>query len=61
MDPRLFAYAAEMPLTLRELSRTYPDGTKALITVSLSIPTGMFGLLCPNGAGKFTLMAVAVS
>ena len=37
MDPRFFAYAAEMSLTIREFSKTYPDGTKALDNVSLSI------------------------
>ena len=47
-----------MTLTIRDLSKTYPNGTKALNNVSLSIPTGMFGLLGPNGAGKSTLMRI---
>jgi ABC-type multidrug transport system ATPase subunit len=47
-----------MSLTIRDLSKTYPNGTKALNNVSLSIPTGMFGLLGPNGAGKSTLMRI---
>ena len=47
-----------MPLTIQNLSKTYPNGTKALDNVSLSIPTGMFGLLGPNGAGKSTLMRI---
>jgi len=45
-----------MQLTIKNLSKTYPNGTKALDQVSLTIPTGMFGLLGPNGAGKSTLM-----
>ena len=43
-------------LTIRGLSKTYPNGVQALKGVSLTIPTGMFGLLGPNGAGKSTLM-----
>lgn len=45
-----------MQLTIKNLSKTYPNGTKALDQISLTIPTGMFGLLGPNGAGKSTLM-----
>ncbi|MBL0940879.1 MAG: ABC transporter ATP-binding protein [Gemmatimonadaceae bacterium] len=43
-------------LTLRDVSHVYPNGTRALDGVSLTIPCGMFGLLGPNGAGKSTLM-----
>lgn len=43
-------------LTIRGLSKTYPGGVRALDTVDLEIPQGMFGLLGPNGAGKSTLM-----
>jgi len=43
-------------LQIDRLSHTYPNGTRALDDVSLSIPRGMFGLLGPNGAGKSTLM-----
>ncbi len=43
-------------LTIRNLSKTYPNGVRALKNVSLEIPRGMFGLLGPNGAGKSTLM-----
>src|SRR5574337_1851070 len=43
-------------LTIRNLSKTYPNGVRALNDVSLDIPNGMFGLLGPNGAGKSTLM-----
>ncbi len=45
-----------MQLTIRNLSKTYTNGVKALQDVSLDIPTGMYGLLGPNGAGKSTLM-----
>jgi ABC-2 type transport system ATP-binding protein len=45
-----------MNLTIRNLSKTYPNGVQALKNVSLDIPNGLFGLLGPNGAGKSTLM-----
>ena len=45
-----------MHLTIDHLSKTYPNGVRALNDVSLTIPRGMFGLLGPNGAGKSTLM-----
>jgi len=45
-----------MQLEIKNLSKTYPNGTKALDQVNLSISEGMFGLLGPNGAGKSTLM-----
>ena len=45
-----------MILTIKNLSKTYPNGIQALKSVDLEIPTGMFGLLGPNGAGKSTLM-----
>lgn len=47
-----------MHLLIRELSKTYPNGTRALDRVSLAIPQGMFGLLGRNGAGKSTLMRI---
>ena len=43
-------------LSIKNLSKTYENGIKALIDVDLEIPRGMFGLLGPNGAGKSTLM-----
>jgi len=43
-------------LTLHDVSHIYPNGTRALDDVTLSIPRGMYGLLGPNGAGKSTLM-----
>jgi ABC-type multidrug transport system ATPase subunit len=45
-----------MELRLENVSKTYPNGVKALQDVTLTIPKGMFGLLGPNGAGKSTLM-----
>jgi ABC-type multidrug transport system ATPase subunit len=45
-----------MQLRIEKLSKTYPNGVKALDAVSLTIPCGMFGLLGPNGAGKSSLM-----
>ena len=45
-----------MDLKIRNLSKTYTNGVKALDDVSLDISSGMFGLLGPNGAGKSTLM-----
>jgi len=45
-----------MELKIQGLSKTYPNGVKALDDVSLTIPCGMYGLLGPNGAGKSTLM-----
>ena len=43
-------------LEIKNLSKTYANGTKALDRVSLKITNGMFGLLGPNGAGKSSLM-----
>ncbi len=45
-----------MALTVTALSKTYPNGVKALKDLSLTIGNNMFGLLGPNGAGKSTLM-----
>jgi len=47
-----------MQLVIRDLSKTYSNGTRALKDVSLEVPQGMFGLLGPNGAGKSTLMRI---
>ena len=43
-------------LEIENLTHVYPNGTRALDEVNLSIPAGMFGLLGPNGAGKSSLM-----
>jgi ABC-type multidrug transport system ATPase subunit len=43
-------------LSIKGLSKTYPNRVKALDGVDLDIGLGMFGLLGPNGAGKSSLM-----
>jgi ABC-type multidrug transport system ATPase subunit len=43
-------------LEIKNISKTYPDGTRALNDVSLSVGNGMYGLLGANGAGKSSLM-----
>jgi len=50
-----------MLLRIENLSKTYPNGTRALDDVSLAIAPGMFGLLGPNGAGKSTLMRIVAT
>jgi ABC-2 type transport system ATP-binding protein len=45
-----------LSLTISDLSKTYPNGVKALKNLSLTIGNEMFGLLGPNGAGKSSLM-----
>jgi len=45
-----------LALTITGLSKTYPNGVKALKNLSLTIGNLMFGLLGPNGAGKSSLM-----
>jgi ABC-2 type transport system ATP-binding protein len=43
-------------LNLKGVEHVYPNGTRALDGVTISIGKGMFGLLGPNGAGKSSLM-----
>ncbi len=43
-------------LTITNLSKTYPNGVKALNNINIEVNNGMFGLLGPNGAGKSSLM-----
>jgi ABC-type multidrug transport system ATPase subunit len=50
-----------MQLRIENLSKTYPNGTRALDDVTLTIAPGMFGLLGPNGAGKSTLMRIVAT
>jgi len=45
-----------MQLEIKNVSKTYGNGVKALQGISLTINKGMFGLLGQNGAGKSTLM-----
>ena len=41
-----------MALTITDLSKTHPNGVRALKNLSLTTGNNMFGLLGPNGAGK---------
>ena len=43
-------------LEIKNLSKTYSNGVKAMDDVNLEIQSGMFGLLGPNGTGKSSLM-----
>ncbi|MEN8201339.1 MAG: ABC transporter ATP-binding protein [Bacteroidota bacterium] len=50
-----------MQIEIKNLTKTYSGGFKALDQVNLTIRNGMFGLLGPNGAGKSTLMRILVT
>lgn len=43
-------------LVIKNLTKTYSNGVRAINDISLELSNGMFGLLGPNGAGKSTLM-----
>lgn len=43
-------------LIIKNVSKTYPNGVKALDDVNLELENGLFGLLGPNGAGKSSFM-----
>ena len=46
-------------LTVKDLSKSYDDGFRALKNVNLEIREGeIFALLGPNGAGKTTLISI---
>ena len=45
-----------MKLVIKNLTKTYKNGVKAIDDLNLEIGAGMFGLLGPNGAGKSSLM-----
>ncbi len=45
-------------IEVRNIRKTYPDGTVALAEVDLAFGDGMLGLLGPNGAGKTTLLSI---
>ena len=48
-------------LIIKDLTKTYPNGVKALNGINLEITNGMFGLLGSNGAGKSSLMRTIAS
>lgn len=50
-----------MKILIKDLSKVYKNGKKALRSVNLEIENGMFGLLGPNGAGKSSLMRILVT
>ena len=45
-------------LKIEGLTKTYAGGILALNRVDLEIPSGVFGLLGPNGSGKTTFMKI---
>lgn len=45
-------------IEIENLTKVYPNGKRALNSLSLNIHEGMFGLIGPNGAGKTTLMRI---
>ena len=56
-DARLTCYSTM--IRLEQINHTYPNGTKALSDISLSIGTEAFTVLIgPSGAGKSTLMRI---
>src|SRR3954462_11090766 len=47
-------------LSIKNLVKTYGNGTQALKGVSLDVPEGdFFALLGPNGAGKTTIIGIS--
>ena len=47
-----------MKIEISHLNKVYHGGIRALESVDLSIASGMYGLLGPDGAGKTTLMRI---
>ena len=45
-------------IELKNIVKTYSDGTRALRGVDLGFERGMLGVLGPNGAGKTTLLSI---
>jgi len=50
-----------LEIRIKNLSKIYSGGNKALNNIDLTIREGMFGLLGPNGAGKSTLIRILVT
>src|SRR5450631_3420175 len=61
--PRGLVYAAPMKaLVLRQLTKIYKNGIKALKAIDLEVDEGdFFALLGPNGAGKTTAIGIVTS
>ncbi|MHB8634481.1 MAG: ABC transporter ATP-binding protein [Thermoplasmatota archaeon] len=50
---------ADAVIEVKDLQKTYPDGTPAVRGISFSVARGeIFGFLGPNGAGKTTAMRI---
>src|SRR5438132_5615392 len=46
-------------ISVRRLTKTYPDGTEAVKAIDFDVGAGeVFGLLGPNGAGKSTTIGM---
>jgi cell division transport system ATP-binding protein len=59
--PRERVVADRAVLTLRDVTKTYPNGKEALSNVDLVIPEGDFVFLVgPSGAGKSTLLKLLI-
>jgi ABC-type multidrug transport system ATPase subunit len=51
---------SEPILDVRDLTKVYPDGTRAVLGVSFQVARGeFFGFLGPNGAGKSTTIKIS--
>ena len=50
-----------MSISIRSLNKVYPNCNHALKNINMEIPTGMFGLLGPDGAGHSTLIRIFVA
>src|SRR5262245_1331256 len=47
-------------IRVRDLTKTYADGKRALTGLTLEFGDGMLGLLGPNGSGKSTFLSMLV-
>ena len=57
--PSLIARPMQPVISVKDLSKSYASGFKALKNVNLDIRRGeIFALLGPNGAGKTTLIGI---
>ena len=48
----------EPVIKIRNLTKIYPGNIKAISDLTLSLESGIFGLLGPNGSGKTTLIQI---